>query len=172
MFPLFQAVEISPDCHNFTNMMDSGLTISSTSFFKRGKCVSPGPMDFSTCMSLRRSQTWSAVGIFLISQFLPLSVAAWALWLEHFSVKTEGKSNSVPQRSLYSNPRFFFLLERAHIFSSLSFIANTLQLLFLLPLMSPDRFNFIRALGFLTWSQAAWTIPLVSCCYRCGTSYC
>jgi len=33
MFPLFQAVGTSPDCHDFSNMVDSGLATSSHQLF-------------------------------------------------------------------------------------------------------------------------------------------
>lgn len=43
MFPLFQAVGTSLDCHNFLDMMGSGLATSSTSSLRSHGCTSSAP---------------------------------------------------------------------------------------------------------------------------------
>ena len=40
MFPLFQTLGASPDCHNFSNMMDSGLATSSAGSLRTRRCTS------------------------------------------------------------------------------------------------------------------------------------
>jgi len=51
MFPLFQSVGTAPGCHNFSNMMDSGLATSSASFLRTHGCISSGPMDLHLLLS-------------------------------------------------------------------------------------------------------------------------
>ncbi|KAK4829762.1 hypothetical protein QYF61_006486 [Mycteria americana] len=47
-FAQVQSVGTSLDCHNFSNMMDSGLAISSDSSLRPHGCISSGPMDLGT----------------------------------------------------------------------------------------------------------------------------
>ncbi|KAK4811014.1 hypothetical protein QYF61_015718 [Mycteria americana] len=51
-FAQVQSVGTSPDCHNFSNMMDSGLATSSTSSLRTRGCISSGPMDLCTFRAL------------------------------------------------------------------------------------------------------------------------
>lgn len=43
MFLLFQSMGTSPDCHNFSNMMNGGLATSSTSSLRTYGSISSGP---------------------------------------------------------------------------------------------------------------------------------
>ena len=92
MFPFFQSTGTSLECHDFSDMMDSGLATSST--LRTHGCTSSGPMDLCTFRYLRWSWTWcsSTVAGFSFSQSLPLPSATWEVWLEHLPVKTEAKS--------------------------------------------------------------------------------
>ncbi|GAB0209091.1 hypothetical protein GRJ2_003374800 [Grus japonensis] len=51
MFPLFQSAGTSPDCQDFSNMMESGLATSSAISLKTRRCISSGPMNLCTTES-------------------------------------------------------------------------------------------------------------------------
>lgn len=78
--PLFQSLKASPDSHNFSNMMDTGLATSSDmdeSHQVPWTCV---PSD--SLVSLKPSRSF-------LSPSLPLSSAALAVWLDHLLRNTE-----------------------------------------------------------------------------------
>ena len=90
MLSLLQSLGTSPDCHNLSNMVESGLaTLSASSLRTRG-CISSGPMDLCTFRFLRQSRTWSSptVGGSSFSQSPPSPSATWAVWVEHLLLKT------------------------------------------------------------------------------------
>jgi len=72
MLPLLQSVGSSPDHHELSNMMESGLATSSASSLRTHGCISSGPMDLCTFKFLRKSQNWSSplVGSSSFSQSL------------------------------------------------------------------------------------------------------
>ena len=74
------------------------------------------------------------------SQALPLPSVTWAVWLEHLPVKTEAKkSEHLSLLHILGNQVSLFLLERAHIFPSLPFIADVPIEAFLVALDVPGQ---------------------------------
>ncbi|XP_053932032.1 ras-related protein Rab-33A isoform X2 [Cuculus canorus] len=90
-----KSVGTSPDCHDFSKMMDSGLATSSTSSLRTCGCISSGPVALCPARFLRCSCTWSSptAGHSSISQSLPFPPGPWALWLEPLPEKTEANKS-------------------------------------------------------------------------------
>ena len=104
MFPLFQLMGTSPDCHDPSNMMDGGLATSCDSSLRTCGWISLGPVNLCTFGFFRWSQTWSSLTASksTFSICLPLLSATWAVWLESLPVKTVVKHLSwVTQLSPY-----------------------------------------------------------------------
>ena len=93
MFPFFQSLGTSSDCHDFSNIMESGLATTSPSSLRTLGCISSGPMDFCTFGFCRRSRTWSSLtarGI-LPSWSPSCQSSTREGWGERLPVKTEAK---------------------------------------------------------------------------------
>ena len=83
IFPLFQSVGTSPDCHDLWNMMDSGLATSSTSSLRIHGWISSGPIDLCTFMFLKWSQICSSP----TADILPtMNRAVWVKHLQQIEI--------------------------------------------------------------------------------------
>jgi len=93
--PLLQSVGTSPDRHDLSKMMESGLASASAMSLRTRVCISSGPLDLYTFRFLRQSQTWSSptAGGSSFSQSLTLPSVSWVVWLEHLLLKTEAKKS-------------------------------------------------------------------------------
>ena len=93
MFPFFQSLGTSPDCHDFSNIMESGLATTSASSLRTLGCIASGPMDFCTFRFCRRSRTWSSLtaGGILPSWSPSCHLSTREGWGERLPVKTEAK---------------------------------------------------------------------------------
>jgi len=49
MFPFFQSLGTSPDCHDLWNIMESGLAMTSANSLRTLGCISSGPTDLRMC---------------------------------------------------------------------------------------------------------------------------
>lgn len=83
MFPLFQSVRASLDCHNFSKMMENGLTTSFMSSLRTLDYILSVHMDLCTFIFFRWS--WNRLSCIVSGssffQSLPLPSATWAVWL-------------------------------------------------------------------------------------------
>lgn len=141
------------------------LNCSSASSLWTCRYISPGLMDLCIFKFLKWSQIWSHIdGSFSFSQFLLLSFMAQVVLLEHLLVKTKAtKSVSTSAFSISCLTRSPVSFWRGFTFSLVFLLSlMLLQKLFLLLLVPLARFNFIRALAFLTWSLTAWITSLYS----------
>lgn len=93
MFPLFESVGTSLDCHDFWSMMDSDLATSSPvdSGPRQAYCCVPLTCTLSGFLDILEFDLQQMVGS-LFSQSLPLSSAIWMVWLENLLVKKEAKN--------------------------------------------------------------------------------
>ena len=89
MFQFFQSRGTSPENHDFSNMMESGLASTSAISFRTQGWISPGPMDLHTFNFIRRSQTCSTltVGQKPLPTPSPRGSGSWQTWEDH---STEG----------------------------------------------------------------------------------
>jgi len=62
IFPFFQSPGTSPDCHDFSDTMESSLAIASANSLRTLGCLSSGPIDLHMCRFLRWSrENWKLV---------------------------------------------------------------------------------------------------------------
>lgn len=57
---LFKSPGTSPDCQDFSNIMESGVAAASANSLRTLGCILSGPRDLCTFWFLKRSQTWSS----------------------------------------------------------------------------------------------------------------
>lgn len=102
----FQSVEISLDCHNFSNMMDTGIAVPSISLMI---CRSCGHVHLQI-LKMFLNLIFFYCGLLSFSQSL------------HLPVKIEGKIVIEYLSHVLANQASHFLPEGVHIFPSLPFI--------------------------------------------------
>jgi len=101
MLPFFWSLGTYPDCHDFSNIIESGLTTTSANFLRtlwvQMRCIA----DLSMFRLLRCSWTWSLLTVWgmLLPQSPPAKLNNWGLCAEQLFEKTEAKSCWVPQPS-------------------------------------------------------------------------
>ena len=107
MFPFFQSLWTSSDCHEFSNIMESGLATTLANSLRTLRRISSGPMDLCMFRFLRWSRTWSSlpVGGTYLPQSLSCGPSTRDVWKEGLSVAlvntpwpTQGKRNIGPEK--------------------------------------------------------------------------
>jgi len=63
IFPFFQSPGASPDCHDRSNIMESGLATTSANSLRTLGCILAAPIDLCMYRLLRWSQTWSSLKV-------------------------------------------------------------------------------------------------------------
>ena len=79
MLAFFQSPQISPDCHVFSDIIESGFAGTAANSPTTLGCVTLGPIDLRIFMFLRWSQTWSSltVGGMLLPQSPSTKPVVW-----------------------------------------------------------------------------------------------
>ena len=63
VLPFFQSPGTSPECRDFSNIMEGGLETTSATSLRTLGCISSGPMDWCMFRFLRWSRTWSSLTV-------------------------------------------------------------------------------------------------------------
>lgn len=137
MFPHFWPEGTSPDCQDFSNTMDSGLTTSPVSSLRIRGGISSGPRDLCIFRFLRWSQIRSTVHSSSFSQSLLLPFCALGAVAEAQVIGYLSLLHIPANKSPVS-------FQRGITFSLAFLLSPTyLQNLFFLPLTSLARLNSI-----------------------------
>jgi len=159
MFSPFLSMEISPDCHDLSSMMDCISAVSSASSFRTHGWISLSSMYLCTFMFFRLSQTWYSFteGRSSFSLFLPLLSATWTVWLEPLPFE-DWRIHWAPQLSSHPSwPRLQFPpWEGQHLPYPFFYHWCTSKISFCSPSgLSLDL--ILQALAFPGWSLATQT---------------
>lgn len=93
IFSFLQPLGTWPDCHDFSNVMESGFKNTAASSLGTLKFILLGPVDLCILRWFSWSQICSSlmVGGTLFSQSLPWGSGSWEMWEEWLPVKNEAK---------------------------------------------------------------------------------